>query len=338
MTDLDNETIDTTIVAAAQTLADDVLFPGALETDEADVLPVERLDALAEAGFFGLFAPPALGGLGANGSTMTAAVEAISSGCLTTSLVWCQHFGLLGNVVFGSDAMRDRYAEDAVHGRVRGGIAFGGLLPGPPVLTAARVDGGWMLHGRAPWVSGWGRIDLVHVAARGPDDTVVNVLVEAAERRGVRAERLRLAAVDASATVHLTFEGLVVPEDRVFSVQPYDPAASLGSSLRMNGSLALGVAARCCTLIGSSPLDEQLTARRDALDTASADEMAAERARTSAFAMQAATALMAHVGSRAILRGEHAQRLAREAQFLLIFGNRPMIREALLAELTRPGG
>ena len=66
--------------------------------------------------------------------------------------------------------------------------------------------------------------------------------------------------------------------------------------------------------------------------------MAAERARTSAFAMQAATALMAHVGSRAILREEHAQRLAREAQFLLIFGNRPMIREALLAELTRPGG
>ena len=224
MTDLDEEAIDTTIVAAAQALADDVLFPGALETDEADVLPVERLDALAEAGFYGLFAPPELGGLGANGPTMTAAVEAISSGCLTTSLVWCQHFGLLGNVVFGSDAMRERYAEDAARGRVRGGIAFGGLLPGPPILTATRVEGGWTLQGRAPWVSGWGRIDLVHVAARGPDDTVVNVLIDAAERDGVRAERLRLAAVDASATVHLTFEGLVVPEDCVLSVQPYDPA------------------------------------------------------------------------------------------------------------------
>ena len=54
--------------------------------------------------------------------------------------------------------------------------------------------------------------------------------------------------------------------------------------------------------------------------------------------MQAAGASMAHVGSRSILREEHAQRLAREAQFLLIFGNRPMIREALLAEVTRPGG
>jgi alkylation response protein AidB-like acyl-CoA dehydrogenase len=338
VTDLDDQTIDTEIVAAAPALADDVLFPGALETDEADLIPVERLDALADRGFYGVLAPRELGGLGANMPTMTAAVEAVASGCLTTGLVWCQHFGLLGNVVFGTGPLHERYAEDAARGRVRGGIAFGGLLPGPPVLTAAPLDGGWVLDGRAPWVSGWGRIDLLHVAARGPDDTVVNVLIDAAEADGVRAERLRLAAVDASATVHVTFDGLVVAGDRVMSVQPYDPAGSLGSGLRMNGSLALGVAARCCALIGPSPLDQQLVARRDALDAASAEEMATERARTSAFAMQAATALMAHVGSRAILREEHAQRLAREAQFLLIFGNRPMIREALLAQLTRAGG
>ena len=338
MSELEDQTIDTAVVTAAQALADDVLFPGALETDDTDLLPVERLDALADAGFYGLFAPPEIGGLGANGPTMVATVEAMSTGCLTTSLVWCQHFALLGNVVFGADHLRERYAEDAALGRVRGGIAFGGLLPGPPILTATKADGGWVLDGRAPWVSGWGRIDLVHVAARGPDNTVVNVLLDAVEADGVRAERLRLAAVDASATVHLTFEQLAVPEDRLLSVQPYDPAASLGSSLRLNGSLALGVAARCCTLIGPSPLDDQLAARRHALDTASADDMAEERARTSAFAMQAATALMTHVGSRAILRDEHAQRLAREAQFLLIFGNRPVIREALLATLmgTRP--
>jgi alkylation response protein AidB-like acyl-CoA dehydrogenase len=267
---------------------------------------------------------------------MAAAVEAISSGCLTTSLVWCQHFGMLGNVVFGANDLRERWAEDAARGRVRGGIAFGGLLPGPPILTATPAEGGWVLDGRAPWVSGWGRIDLLHVAARGPDDTIVNVLIDATEAPGVVAERLRLAAVDASATVHLTFDGFAVSDERVMSVQPYDPANSLGTNLRLNGSLALGVAARCCDLIGPSPLDDQLIVRRDALDSATAEEMAAERASASGFAMQAATALMTHVGSRASLRDEHAQRLAREAQFLLIFGSRPMIRESLLATLTRP--
>ena len=64
--------------------------------------------------------------------------------------------------------------------------------------------------------------------------------------------------------------------------------------------------------------------------------MAAERAAASAFAMRAATALMVHVGSRSVLQDEHAQRIAREAMFLLVFGNRPMIRTALLDQLI-PG-
>ena len=172
------------VLTRATALADEVLFPNALATDAADVVPVERLDALAEGGFYGLFAPPEVGGLGADGPTMALTIEILASGCLTTTLVWMQHFGLLGNVVFGPDPLRERWGEDAARGRVRGGIAFGGLLPGPPVLTATAAEGGWALDGFAPWVSGWGRIDLVHVAARGPDDTVVNVVIDAVEGDG----------------------------------------------------------------------------------------------------------------------------------------------------------
>jgi hypothetical protein len=269
---------------------------------------------------------------------MAATFEAIAGGCLTTALVWAQHFGLLGNTLFGPDHLRERWGEDLARGRLRGGIAFGGLLPGPPILTAVPAEGGWMLDGRAPWVSGWGRIDLIHVAARTSNDAIVNVVIDAQEAPGLTAARQRLVAIDASATVHLTFDGVAIPDDRVLSVHPYDPGASVGASLRMNGSLALGVAGRCLRLIGPSPLDAVLDARRAALDAASADAMAGERAAASSFAYQAAGALMAHVGSRSVLRSEHAQRLAREAQFLLVFGNRPMIREALLADLTHPRG
>ena len=199
------------VLTRATVLADEVLFPNALATDAADVVPVERLDALAEGGFYGLFAPPEVGGLGADGPTMALTIEILASGCLTTTLVWMQHFGLLGNVVFGPDPLRERWSEDAARGRLRGGIAFGGLLPGPPVLTATPAEGGWTLDGFAPWVSGWGRIDLVHVAARGPDDTVVNVVIDAVEGDGVTAERQRLAALDASATVRLDFASVRRP-------------------------------------------------------------------------------------------------------------------------------
>jgi hypothetical protein len=108
--------------------------------------------------------------------------------------------------------------------------------------------------------------------------------------------------------------------------------------LRPNGSLALGVAARCCRLIGASPLDGELAARRAALDSAAeparAAAMPAARADAAQFAARAAAALVAAAGSRGILAGEHPQRLAREALFLLVFGSRPAIKDRLVARLT----
>jgi hypothetical protein len=49
--------------------------------------------------------------------------------------------------------------------------------------------------------------------------------------------------------------------------------------------------------------------------------------------MRAATTLVVTAGSRSVLRGEHPQRLVREAAFLLVFGSRPPIRAALLDRL-----
>ena len=42
---------------------------------------------------------------------------------------------------------------------------------------------------------------------------------------------------------------------------------------------------------------------------------------------------MVDAGSRAVLPDHHAQRLVREAAFLLVFGSRPAIRAALLRRL-----
>ena len=47
-------------------------------------------------------------------------------------------------------------------------------------------------------MTGWGLIDLVQVVARGPDDTVVTLIMDAAAQPGLTVTRQRLAAVDAS--------------------------------------------------------------------------------------------------------------------------------------------
>jgi alkylation response protein AidB-like acyl-CoA dehydrogenase len=86
---------------------------------------------------------------------------------------------------------------------------------------------------------------------------------------------------------------------------------------------------RCRRLGQLDRLEPELAACRSTLDTATPQTMPAARAAASALAMRAASALMVSAGARGILAGEHAERLIREAAFLLVFGSRPGIRQAL---------
>ena len=317
----------------AERLAEEVLLPAASTTDRTGELPAANLDALAAAGFYGLFAPPELGGLGADFPTTCAVVETLASGCLATTFVWVQHFGLLRSLLTGPVPLRSAWLGPACRGERRGGIAFGGLLPGPPALLARPSGGSWALDGVAPWVSGWGHIDTLEVAARGPGDVVVHMALDAVGGGGITVTRRRLVALDATDTVRLGFDGVVVPAERVLRIVPWDPAASGGASLRLNGSLALGLTRRCCSLLGPSALDAELAARRAALDAAGAAAMPAARAAAAELALRAATALLVSGGSRAALADGPAARLVREAMVLSVFASRSEIKVALLDRL-----
>jgi alkylation response protein AidB-like acyl-CoA dehydrogenase len=326
------------LLSQATALADDVFFPAAMTVDRADAVPVDHLDRLADAGFYALAGPPEAGGLG-DGDPHAAAplVETLAGGCLATTFIWAQHHGVVRMLnLEATPEMRRRWLRPARRGEVRGGLALAGVLPGPPRLRAEpTADGaGWRIDGTSPWVTGWGRVDVLRVAARTADGRIASLLVDAADQPGLAATRQRLVAVDASATVTLTFDGLVVPAERLAGIGPHDEAGYGINNLRLQGSLALGVAGRCCRLLGPSALDDELTATRQALDDADPEAMPAARARASEMALRAAAALVVGVGARSILVEEHAQRLAREAVFTLVFGSREGIRRSLLARLA----
>jgi alkylation response protein AidB-like acyl-CoA dehydrogenase len=328
-------------VAAARRLAETVLFPDAMRVDGLDVLPASHLDALAAEGLYGAPVSRADGGLGLDLRATCAVTEELASGCLTTTFVWLQNRGVVMTLAAGGTpaVLRDRWLAPVCQGKLRGGIALGGLLPGPPRLRAEPVGGagGWRLDGEAPWVTGWGLIDLLLVVARTSDDSLVTLILDAVPQRGLTVERQRLAAVNASVTVRLGFDGVLAPAERVTGQVPFEPAESMRPDrLRVNGSLALGVARRCCRLLGPGPLDDEVTACRERLDealTADTDAMAQARAAASELAVRAAAALSASDGSMSVMIGQHPQRLVREAQFLLVFGSRPAIKAALLHRL-----
>ncbi|WP_217631092.1 acyl-CoA dehydrogenase family protein [Modestobacter sp. DSM 44400] len=324
------------IVPRARRLAQELLFPAAGQVDAAGQVPAGHLDALAAAGLYGLTGPVHAGGLGADRTTVAAVVEELAAGDLSAAFVWLQHLGVVSAVAAGPAALRGDLLADLCAGRWRAGVALqAATRPGPAAVRVRRESDELVLDGDVPWVTGWGHIDLVLVAGRDEsDERVLFVLVDAVAGPTMTVRPQRMVAVTASATVELGLRGHRVPAARLTGAVPLaELRAGDAAGLRPNGSLALGLVVRCARLLGSSPLDADLAAVRVRLDTAPPEELAAARAAAAALAHRAAGLLVAATGSRAVLAGADAERTAREALFLLVFGSRPAIRAALVAEL-----
>ncbi|MFB9177785.1 acyl-CoA dehydrogenase family protein [Dactylosporangium sucinum] len=322
----------------ARKIADEILFPAAMSVDTGVADLKAHLDLLAAEGFYGLAAPPGVGTLKVSGRRAACrVVEELASGCLTTAFVWVQHHpAVLAAAASVLPGVRKRWLAPLVSGRARAGLAIGATVrQGPATLRATAVDGGHLLDGEAPWVTGWGLIDTLYASARNADDSALWAFLDAVEGDTLRVEPVEMVAVAASRTVRVVFDRHFVPTERVAAVQrPERWSQPDAGTLRFNGSLALGVANRCSRLVDDGALRAQLDACRAALDGADPAGMPPARAAASELALRAAAALAVATGSRAVLLDNHAQRLMREATFLLVFGLRPNIRDALLTRLT----
>ncbi|WP_448639473.1 acyl-CoA dehydrogenase family protein [Geodermatophilus sp. URMC 63] len=325
-------------VAVAGRLAAELLTPAAAGVDAGGVLLRGHLDALADAGLYGLTGPRSAGGLAADVATVAAVVEELAAGDLATTFVWLQHLGVVSRLAaHRPPALSDRL-PDLCAGRLRAGIALlAAVRPGPPAITVRADAGDLVLDGAVPWVTGWGAVDVVLVAARDGED-VLFVLVDAVAGPTLGVVRQQLVAVQASATVELRLAGHRVPTERLVHRAPLAGLlAGDAATLRVNGSLALGLVRRCTRLVGPSPLDADLAAVRARLDAAGPADLPEARAQAAALAHRAAGALVVATGSRSVRAGSDAERTAREALFLLVFGSRPAIKASLLGRLGGAG-
>ncbi len=142
-----------------------------------------------------------------------------------------------------------------------------------------------------------------------------------------------MSAADASHTVELTFDGHHIPHTSVIHVRKARRgglSVAERAILRINGSLALGVARACLTeadRIGHPcpQLWETHTTIREALNTAATGDgdIYDARARASHFAITAAAYVATAAGSRSVTRGEPTERLIREAAFSMVCATTP---------------
>jgi alkylation response protein AidB-like acyl-CoA dehydrogenase len=301
-------------------------------------VPRSHLEALAGAGLMGLYCPPA-----APPAVIREVFEVLAGACGVTFFVWVQHHAPVRMLVASSNQpLQERYLDDLCAGRTLGGVAFAYLRrPGPPAVVATPVAGGYRIDGEAPWVTSWGLASLFAVAARIGSD-VVFFLVDAGAPALSASPPLPLAAMQASSTVRLSFDGLFVPEEDVLSVVPFaDWQAEDGVTTAMPNPAVFGITATCIRLLGDTPLAAELADCR-ALSYALADAaerdidaLVEARAHALELAVRAATALVTATGGRAMGLDHPAQRLLREAAFFTIQAQTPALRQATLAQLLR---
>lgn len=349
-------------VGRARALADDLLRPSAEQVDRT-VVPRSHLDAWASAGLLGLAGPRAYGGGGAPARVVREVAEVLAGACGVTWFVATQHAMPLATVAAsGNEALKARVLPALCTGDLLSGVAFAHLRrPGRPAVSATPVDGGWRFDGHVGWMTSWGICDVVLLGGLSPDGEVVLALLPAREGGGLTASApLELAAMQASRTVTLDLDGVVVADADVAEVT--DAAAWLAADAAKTANAGphhFGLQRECVRRLAetaarrddgtAAALAHALGAEGERLravaytlidDVPAAEHVEdrlAVRASTLELVVRTATALVAATGGSAMTVDAAPQRLAREAMFLLVQAQTAATREAtlqLLRELS----
>ncbi|MDT3400079.1 acyl-CoA dehydrogenase family protein [Streptomyces sp. B1866] len=351
------------LASAARRLAADVLAPAA-ETAERDGVTPDAVAALKASGVLGVLGPAGYGGAGAPDAVAREIGETLAAACCSTFFVQAQHHTPVRALAAADAPVRERLLRPLCDGTLLAGVAYSHLraFPRVPVRAAPLPGGGWRFDGRVPWYTGWGLNDVMLIAgiteggagASGPE--VVFAFAGARPRPGLTPTApLALAALTGTRTVALELAGLTVPADAVVRHLPYARWAELDRPMNTNASPAVfGVARAALDLLdaASDPhAREAAAALRPRLDQARREAYAladrepdpeclaarlAVKTRAYELLRAATTAAVVAGGGHALLLGDPAQRLAREALFLLVQGQTREVRTAHLRTLAAP--
>ncbi|MEU7059560.1 acyl-CoA dehydrogenase family protein [Streptomyces sp. NPDC046197] len=340
------------LVARAHRLADELLAPNAERVDQEGV-PTGHIEAVKRSGLLGVGAPVEYGGAAAPSAVARQTAQILAGACCSTWFVVTQHHTPVKLLAACDLPVRERLLRPLASGELLAGIAFAHVRSFPRVpVRAVPERGGWRFDGTVPWYTGWGLNDVMLLAGVTDAAEVVFAFGEARQQPGLRpSPPMRLAALGAARTVSLRLDGLWLPEEAVVLRTPQDKFALVDRPRNTNASPAVfGVAYAALALLDDVP---------EAADTAGSLRASLDEVRERAYALwdhpvpherieerlalktraydllrAATTAALVAGGGRSLDLGSKAQRLAREAMFLLVQGQTAEVRRAHLGHLA----
>ena len=349
-----------TLLERADRVLREEVAPRAQAMDGDPAALAKGVAALAREGMLALKRPEEFGGPALPDPEVRRFQEIVARYSGALAFLQTQHQGVSGMLAGSPNrALAEEYLPLMADGGRMVGVGFSQLRrPGPPMVTATPVEGGYRIDGRVPWVTGFGFFGEFVVGAQLEDGRAVFGLAPLYETPEVRpSSPMRLAAMQAAGTVTVEIDGFVLPEARTIAIRP---AGWISGSDEINiaqqGSFALGCAQAGLDVLAANAerrglafadaAHERLQADLDAIHEeaerwagrASSENVAERldlRARMIETMVRCAHAAVVSSSGAANSVEHPAQRIYREALVFSVSAQTGPIMEATLGRIAR---
>ncbi len=297
-------------------------------------------------------------------SVMLRYYVALAFGCLSTAFVVSQRHAALRRV----ETSRNPLAESLWLPQIQTGERFATVgishlttsrrhLAIPPMVMQ-RTEGGWLLNGSAPWVTGAPHADYLVVGAvedagePAADDRFVQqyLLMLTCPNPGIQSgPGMPLVALTSSCTDVIAFQDIAIDASMVLhgpSLNVMVESSAGGAGGLQTSALALGLAATAIEYLFSeaktrTPLEDPARALfhtwqslYDSLVVATAGDSNSMRKKANDLALQATQAAMAAAKGAGFVDSHPVGRWCREALFFLVWSCPQPVAEAHLCSFA----
>ncbi len=336
----------------------------ARELDVTDQWPTQQLQLCADYGVYEWFIAPEWGGQGWDTEAVVRGYLALSKACLTTTFILTQRTGACRRIASSSNQLlKERLLPDLAQGNSFATVGISHLTTSRrhlarPVLRVERTEGGFVLDGFSPWVTGATEAQHVVIGATlMVDDQPTEeqlLLMLPTNRPGVSAlAPVQMVGVTASRTGELRLENVFVEDEWVLA-GPVENVMSLGIGASSGGhetsTLASGLAAAALDFLASeakqrpdleaplAALQREQVELREALFAVVHGEPGCSseqlRRQANSLALRSSQAALAAAKGTGYVLGHPTGRWCREALFFLVWSCPQPVLSANLCELA----
>lgn len=337
------------------------------ELDKLPAWPAEQLRLCGEYGVYEWFLDPIWGGQGWSDADVVRGYLKLSAACLTTTFIITQRTGACRRIA-GSDngPLKAELLPPLARGDTFATVGVSHLTTSRrhlkrPVLRAELADGGYVLDGFSPWVTGGADADLVVIGAtlmEGGEPTELELLAAVpTDSDGVTTpEPLELVGLSASRTGPVELRRTFVPDERLIAgpvANVMQQGVGAGTGGHETSTLAVGLASAAVGFLEreaekrgdlAAPhralAEEHAAVEGDLVAIASGREPCTKeqlRQRANSLVLRSAQAALSAAKGSGYVVGHPAGRWCREALFFLVWSCPQPVANANLCELAGIG-